>query len=293
MASDAEEKTFLTLQGLGSFFHDPRNKKFKIIPARDLDESSEDEEERATSCPILPPPLLNLRLTTDDEPKNPLLGFLFGRLKMCDVLLDQRAARPISCKQFAIQVQPVSRDLILVNYSSNGTAVSFDNGDSFMILKAEKVIALGGRFVIVLDDYERIYFYCPNHANLTKYWIQYCYRLSSRFPNLDSLSLDAASASSCVLTTSPDYRALKGIRCGGSGLVYCVEYSEELYAMKRYKNDYNPKFWSLTRVGSHWLCWNFVNLFSQEHIVKMHRIIEWGDRPALIMDYYKLGSLES
>lgn len=57
---------------------------------------------------------------------------------MCDVLLDQRALRPISRKQFAIQVQPVSRDLILVNYSSNGTAVSFDNGDSFMILKAEK-----------------------------------------------------------------------------------------------------------------------------------------------------------
>lgn len=81
---------------------------------------------------------------------------------------------------------------------------------------------------------------------------------------------------------------------GRSGLVYSVERSQELYAMKRYRNDCNPKFWFLSHIGCHWLYWNFIiNLFSQEHIVKMHRIIEWDDRPAVIMDYYKLGSLES
>ncbi|KAH6988828.1 hypothetical protein BKA56DRAFT_652352 [Ilyonectria sp. MPI-CAGE-AT-0026] len=147
MASHMEERTFLAIRGPRNFVYNPRNGNFRMTSPRDLNDSSEGEDQRVTPCTTLRPPLPGLYLTTDDVPKYSQLRFHFGRSEHCDIFLGGGNERATSGKHFAIQVNPTSQDLILVNSSSDGTAVSFDNEKSFIALKFEKVIEPDSCFV--------------------------------------------------------------------------------------------------------------------------------------------------
>ncbi|CAJ2508657.1 Uu.00g136830.m01.CDS01 [Anthostomella pinea] len=220
--------------------------------------ASEDETEEGTPAPQLTSSFL--RITTDHEPRNALLGFVFGsKADVCDVLLDTHTNSGVSKKQCAVQINRHGGTLLLQNYSKNGTLITSHSLEKIMVKSQRAVPPTDREVTVILGDHTfRLQF--PDHSGHMRAWMQHC-----------SGPATSQGAGGDV------YHLEYTLGSGATGVVYRgVHYvTGNVYAVKEYAK---PKYDERVREAS------LLQGISHEHIVKFHDFLWNPKRPQLVME---------
>lgn len=143
----------LTVEAPASVVQNPHNRKYcEVEPIQ-----SPLGDSRSSTPPLLQfPPKSLLRITTDDTPKNPHEGFVFGSdTDTCDVVIPKDSATNISAKQFTITFLVETGAIILKNLCRQGTVLDIPDVE-FTRLQSQRVlfdepfiVKLGGIEIII------------------------------------------------------------------------------------------------------------------------------------------------
>ncbi|TQV90756.1 Serine/threonine-protein kinase [Cordyceps javanica] len=121
--------TIISVRAPAYMVEDSHNRPFQTreeLPWIENDTAIDSED--GTPAPERPPPDVTLRITTRHFPKNPGLGFVFGRdRETCDILLPP-VGRGISKRQFAITFRTDSGAVMLCNLSRHLTYIEDELG---------------------------------------------------------------------------------------------------------------------------------------------------------------------
>ncbi|XWW94497.1 hypothetical protein V2A60_002440 [Cordyceps javanica] len=121
--------TIISVRAPAYMVEDSHNRPFQTreeLPWIENDTAIDSED--GTPAPERPPPDVTLRITTRHFPKNPGLGFVFGRdRETCDILLPP-VGRGISKRQFAITFRTDSGAVMLCNLSKHLTYIEDELG---------------------------------------------------------------------------------------------------------------------------------------------------------------------
>ncbi|KAI0806357.1 kinase-like domain-containing protein [Xylaria sp. FL0064] len=231
-----------------------------------------------------------LRVTTDQQPKSTLAGFMFGSDKdVCDILLDTNWNGGASKRHFTLKIEwPGGHGtLIFKSHSRHGTCVDSINWGKKTIQRQRAIAEDDREFEVNIGVIDiRIRF--PDHREHEDQWQQnwsdYCRRYSSQVPELTSLRLKSET----TITSNPLEQVYYfGARLGrgGFGTVRRVvhRFSGRHYAAKEYFTEEELRPGQDAEVRSRKeIDLPLLKKLSHDSVVKFYDFIE--SPPALIME---------
>ncbi|WQF89384.1 Putative serine/threonine-protein kinase Atg1 [Colletotrichum destructivum] len=293
----APSKTLFTVHSQHRrFLYDPHNGNFSVCgetqsyaPDCHLAVAGEvvDEEQDITPAP-LSEALPFLRVTTDDEPHDAQIGFLFGSdPEVCDVLLDKDPARGISKRQFAIHVTQQHGVLLIINRSRNKTNVEARSFGK-LALSSQRALQDNESVHVSLGIYD-IEIRLPDHsAHLADYRTElsnFTRRISSQIPVFQNLELESGpSASTASLRASP-YQLREKVGSGTYGVVYRAVHrvTGDVVAVKQLGKHEHMRLEEVMLLRN----------ITHEHIVSFHAFIIEIDSFHLVMEFVDGQNLET
>ncbi|KZL88160.1 calmodulin-binding protein kinase [Colletotrichum incanum] len=253
--------------------------------ARDVDDGHGQEQD------ITPAPLLEtlpfLRVTTDHEPRDARIGFVFGSdPTVCDVLLDKDLARGISKKQFAIQVNQENGVLLFKNHSRNKTNIRSPSLGK-LALRHQRALQENESVHVPLGLYD-IEIRLPDHSahrrDYRTHLSNFIAKVSTQIPDLQNLELESGPSASTTSSGASPYRLQDKIGSGTYGVVYRAVHrvTGDVVAVKQLGKD------KLVRLEEAMLLRSIMH----EHIVKFHAFIIESDSHLLVMEFVDGPNLE-
>ncbi|KAI1358869.1 kinase-like domain-containing protein [Xylaria arbuscula] len=254
--TDIRTKTIFAIHSTFPFIHDPKNERFLVDNERILEDEPDDatvtDDEDATPAPTEAMSRPFLRITTDDFPKVPSEGFVFGRDPVTsDILLETCANNGVSRKQFALQVvvHDGEGSFLLKNFGRHGTTVS-SAGDNRRI-KHQKAITPDQReFTIYIGDIQ-IRFEFFDHSqhgdSWRERWRAYCLKYDhapSPSPSAHPPLSPPPPPSSPSTPWRQDFQPVSIVGGGAQGHVYRATHSTtaHTYAVKQWHRRAGTNF---------------------------------------------------
>ncbi|KAI0964812.1 kinase-like domain-containing protein [Xylaria arbuscula] len=291
--TDIKIKTIFTIHSTLPFIHDPKNERFLVDSERILEDEPKHkhstliDDEDATPAPPEAISRPFLRITTDDLPKVPSEGFVFGRDSAAsDILLETCANNDVSRKQFALQiVHNGEGSFLLKNFGRHGTTVG-SAGDNRRITDQRVITPDQREFTVYIGDIQvrfELFDHSQHWDSWRQHWLIYCLK----YDHAPSPPPPSASTLDIDRPWKTDYHAFREIGHGGEGTVYHVLHrpTAHVYAVKEYhgRRRRSPK----TRAEH--------MLFNKLRRVKHDHIITYVERrnnpPAVVMEFIGGGNL--
>ncbi|KAM3500333.1 hypothetical protein MY11210_009530 [Beauveria gryllotalpidicola] len=246
------------------------------------------DSEDGTPAPGRPPPDVTLCITTRHFPRNPGVGFVFGRdRETCDVLLPPENKK-ISKQQFAITFRTDISAVILRNLSKHLTYIEDELGPR----RLQTEISFGQQTIKVRLPKLDIELTRPwrDDEITSPHYTSFLAKLAQMLPNLGGMRLASSTASTMQSSTSRSqdgYRLGAVIGHGKSSIVYHGSHREtgDIVAIKHYDQGSSGSAEACKELSI--LC-----TLNHKHIVTIHAFNFCIRQQAqLIMEYAPLGSM--
>ncbi|KAI3531317.1 hypothetical protein CABS02_14200 [Colletotrichum abscissum] len=244
------------------------------------------QEQDITPAP-LPEMLPFLRVTTDHEPIDARIGFVFGSdPAVSDVLLDKDPTQGISKKQFAIQVNQENGVLLLRNHSRNKTNVR-SRSLGKLALRHQRALQENDSVHVPLGLYD-IEIRLPDHSahrrDYHTHLSKFITKISSQIPVLRNLELASGPSASTVSSRASPYQLQDKVGSGAYGDVYQAvhQVTGDVVAVKQLGKEKDMRLEEAMLLRS----------ITHEHIVKFHAFIIESDSLLLVMELVHGRNLE-
>ncbi|EGX96674.1 Serine/threonine-protein kinase [Cordyceps militaris CM01] len=281
--------TIISVRAPAYMVEDSHNRPFHTseeLPWIDNDTAIDSED--GTPAPGRPPPDVTLCITTRNFPKNPGVGFVFGRdRETCDVLLPPEC-RGISKRQFAITFRTDCSAVILRNLSKHLTYVEDELGPR----RLQTQISFGQDTIRVRLSQLDIELTRPwrDDEITSPLYTSFLAKLEGMLPSLGRMRLASSTGSTMQPSTSRSqdgYRLGAVLGHGKSAIVYRGSHREtgDIVAIKRYDQSSSGSAEACKELG-------ILSTLNHKHIIIIHAFHFCIRQQAqLIMEYAPLGSM--
>ncbi|KAI1152841.1 kinase-like domain-containing protein [Nemania diffusa] len=288
MATDIQVKTLFTVHSSQKFILNQENAKF-FVPEESVVYKpdsyaylypSQTTLQTNGDATAAPDDVLNrsfLRITTDHPPKQPSVGYLFGRdSEICDIFLGRSEVKSVGRRHFAIQVvmHHGEPSLLFRSFASYGTTVRSHTLGNQRI-ETQRSIPTGEREYVINIGPLQLRLEFPDHSRHSELWRDHlaCHYGGHVFQT-PRVAHVKARANDNVWTKH--YHDISWIGSGGYGTVYRAQhnFSGAIHAVKELK---------VNRCRRSEIKLRDLLLLKNDHLIQFIEI--YDNPPAVVMEF--------